>query len=181
MFSLICAWTNGGVNNLDAGDMRRHCAHYDVTVMDMLNTGWKMEIINPIPHSTLSHAFIKAIISKRLPVTMPSEKSLWLCRQFAHAARCHHINHQCNQCYMYFNSKTVSMMVLRCHISFHATKYHHIKSLMRLSGEYAMLKLFQIILLCISKHLIQFPYENQSSDMAFASVVWLTYRLCHYN
>ena len=33
MFSLICALTNGWVNNRDAGDFRRHCAHYDVTVM----------------------------------------------------------------------------------------------------------------------------------------------------
>ena len=33
MFSLICAWTNGWVNNQDAGDLRRHRAHYDVTVM----------------------------------------------------------------------------------------------------------------------------------------------------
>ena len=33
MFSLICAWTNGCVNNREAGDSRRHCAHYDVIVM----------------------------------------------------------------------------------------------------------------------------------------------------
>ena len=33
MFSLICAWTNGWVNNQDAGDLRRHRAHYDVIVM----------------------------------------------------------------------------------------------------------------------------------------------------
>ena len=32
MFSLICAWINGWVNN-EAGDLRRHCAHYDVTAM----------------------------------------------------------------------------------------------------------------------------------------------------
>ena len=31
--SLICAWTNGSINNQDAGDLRRHRAHYDVTVM----------------------------------------------------------------------------------------------------------------------------------------------------
>ena len=31
MFSLICAWTNGWINNRDAGDMRRHRPHYDVT------------------------------------------------------------------------------------------------------------------------------------------------------
>ena len=33
MFSLICAWTNGWANNQDAGDLRRHHAHYDVTAM----------------------------------------------------------------------------------------------------------------------------------------------------
>ena len=33
MFSLISAWTNGWVNNRDAGDLRRHRVHYDVTVM----------------------------------------------------------------------------------------------------------------------------------------------------
>ena len=35
MFSLICAWINGSVNNREAGDLRRHRAHYDVIVMCM--------------------------------------------------------------------------------------------------------------------------------------------------
>ena len=34
MFSLICAWTNGWVNTRDAGDLRHHRTHYDVTVME---------------------------------------------------------------------------------------------------------------------------------------------------
>ena len=33
IFSLICAWLNGWVNNREAGDLRHHRAHYDVTVM----------------------------------------------------------------------------------------------------------------------------------------------------
>ena len=33
MFSLICVWINGWVNNREAGDLRRYKAHYDVTVM----------------------------------------------------------------------------------------------------------------------------------------------------
>ena len=33
MFSLICVWINGWVNNRDAGDLRRYRAHYDVIVM----------------------------------------------------------------------------------------------------------------------------------------------------
>ena len=31
--SLICAWLDGWVNNGEAGDLRRHRVHYDVTVM----------------------------------------------------------------------------------------------------------------------------------------------------
>ena len=41
MFSFICAWINGWVNNREAGDLRCHHNHYDVTVMmnmDMLIT-----------------------------------------------------------------------------------------------------------------------------------------------
>ena len=33
IFSLICAWINGWANHRDAGDLRRHRAQYDVTVI----------------------------------------------------------------------------------------------------------------------------------------------------
>ena len=33
MFSLICVWINGWVNNRKAADLRRYRAHYDVIVM----------------------------------------------------------------------------------------------------------------------------------------------------
>ena len=33
MFSLICAWINGWINNHEAGDLRRHRGHCDVIVM----------------------------------------------------------------------------------------------------------------------------------------------------
>ena len=33
MFSLICVWINGWVNNREPGDLRRHRSHYDVNVM----------------------------------------------------------------------------------------------------------------------------------------------------
>ena len=35
MFSLICVWINGSVNNREAGDLRRYSGHYDVIVMTM--------------------------------------------------------------------------------------------------------------------------------------------------
>ena len=33
MFSLICVWIYGWINNREAGDLRRYRAHYDVIVM----------------------------------------------------------------------------------------------------------------------------------------------------
>ena len=39
MFSLTCAWMNYWVNNREAGDLRRHHAHFDVTVM----VQWSLE------------------------------------------------------------------------------------------------------------------------------------------
>ena len=33
MFTSICAWRNVLINNRDTGDLKRHCTHYDVTVM----------------------------------------------------------------------------------------------------------------------------------------------------
>ena len=34
MFPLICVWINDWVNNREAGDLRRHLDHYDVSVME---------------------------------------------------------------------------------------------------------------------------------------------------
>ena len=46
MFSLICAWTNGWVNNLEAGDWRRHRAHYDATVMERgPHVSWDVKLV----------------------------------------------------------------------------------------------------------------------------------------
>ena len=43
--SLICAWTNGWANNRDAGELRRHRAHYEVTLVTsqikQRHVGWK--------------------------------------------------------------------------------------------------------------------------------------------
>ena len=41
MFYLICVRINGVVNNREAGDLRRHCAHYDVTEMKLSYTQYR--------------------------------------------------------------------------------------------------------------------------------------------
>ena len=40
MFSLICAWINRWVNNREAGNVRRHRAHYDVALMFAPTKPW---------------------------------------------------------------------------------------------------------------------------------------------
>ena len=54
-FSLICVWINDGVNNREAGDLRRYCAHYDVSVMwrpvlcqTTIRTNASMLLIGPL-------------------------------------------------------------------------------------------------------------------------------------
>ena len=42
MFSLICVWINGWVNNGEAGDLRRHRTHYDVIV---ITRGWMGSLV----------------------------------------------------------------------------------------------------------------------------------------
>ena len=54
MFSLICAWINGWVNNREAGDLRRHRSHYDVTVMD--EPGVSIDWIDSLPPPSWSES-----------------------------------------------------------------------------------------------------------------------------
>ena len=60
MFSLICDWINDWVNKLGTGDLRRHRAHYDVTVMCVLGSGWKLFRINVCYESGFSNSVTKA-------------------------------------------------------------------------------------------------------------------------
>ena len=56
-FSLICAAINGWESNRKAGDLRRHCAHYDVTVMRISGTYHfriSVDIFTCMPHQWLS-------------------------------------------------------------------------------------------------------------------------------
>ena len=51
MFTLIRAWTNGWVNNRDGDDLRCHCAHYYVTVMNELAHGLGVHCLWEVGHS----------------------------------------------------------------------------------------------------------------------------------
>ena len=71
MLSLICAWINSLANNRETGDLRRHRAHYDVTVMknwhyevlglisfDILQTIPSLEV-DTFQHTIIMYGFVK--------------------------------------------------------------------------------------------------------------------------
>ena len=73
MFSLICSWINGWVNNRKAGDLRRNRAHYDVSVMSNyvdveVNVNVHMFIIsaktinNSIVLTNCTHEYVAVIL-----------------------------------------------------------------------------------------------------------------------
>ena len=56
MFSLICAWANGSANNRDAGDLRRHGIHYDVTLWTLdIQGSYLFNSLAPGTHVYLFH------------------------------------------------------------------------------------------------------------------------------
>ena len=44
MFPLICVWKNGWANSRDTGDLRRHRAHYNVSVRDPLSNSFEWHL-----------------------------------------------------------------------------------------------------------------------------------------
>ena len=52
MFSLICVWINGWVNNREAGDLRRYRSHYDVIVMWLQENQFILQLLLLIPNPT---------------------------------------------------------------------------------------------------------------------------------
>ena len=58
MFSLICVWINGWVNNREASDLRRYRAHYHVTVM----TYWGANIWPYFPYIQTAARNLVALI-----------------------------------------------------------------------------------------------------------------------
>ena len=57
MFSKICVWINGWVNNREAGDLRRYRANYEVIVMPKLHSVPESESC-PLKYGHISMLFV---------------------------------------------------------------------------------------------------------------------------
>ena len=78
MFYLICAWRNGWVNNREAGDLRRHHAHYDITAMchhaNFVVVGGNLRLC-------LCHIQPRALVQFLTPVRFLARKTEWRARK----------------------------------------------------------------------------------------------------
>ena len=62
MFPLICAWGNGWVNNPEVGDLTRHRAHCDITVM--ISLSFKITKSHPhLPGTNELKSFVEMVMS----------------------------------------------------------------------------------------------------------------------
>ena len=57
VFYFICAWIHGWVNNREAGDLRRHRAHYDVIVMGIFRHWSIIIVVYYIRYDILTRCF----------------------------------------------------------------------------------------------------------------------------
>ena len=105
MLSLICAWITGGVNNREAGDLRRQCTHYNVIVMlfcrnttrEGLSVAWWIGYV--MPCQMASHCVIFILISIFVMILYlyigiivlyahTSARTLWTCRGWPVPGQC---------------------------------------------------------------------------------------------
>ena len=79
--SLICAWINGWVNNREAGDLRRHRVHHDITIIDAtiyINIGIYWYIVKLwLTNQNFLESFILTTIKKH---TFNNPKLTWMRR-----------------------------------------------------------------------------------------------------
>ena len=96
MFSLICIWINGWVNNRKPGDLSRHPAHYDVTVMlpnnlPVMLLSWyylakcygsgvpPMAYIKSVIWTTVSHKYFRFCYNGELSLShKPGIRFIWM-------------------------------------------------------------------------------------------------------
>ena len=84
MFSLICAWINGWVNNHEAGDLICHGAHYYATVMWYHNNEahdmsikYRLICHNNMLRTSANSLLYKAYMFAKYIITCPIHSWIW--------------------------------------------------------------------------------------------------------
>ena len=67
LFSLICTWKNGWVNNGEAADLRRHHAHYDVIIMKIALIVWLHSFVTCVVYAQQDAGRPKINVQQKYP------------------------------------------------------------------------------------------------------------------
>ena len=98
MFSLICAWINGWVNNREGGDLRRHGAHCDVIVMwgeeNRIKFSPCLCILYPLSYEIVDHLHVQCTHGAVYPASS-AKPPLRLGRGYIHMIEYGVITHLC--------------------------------------------------------------------------------------
>ena len=86
MFSLICVWINGWVNNREAGDLRRYRGHYDVIVMD--DVDYFLPMVEVKPRFVIDRKRAQAVVSYFAGMTLGGLCALFGVEYIRHARWC---------------------------------------------------------------------------------------------
>ena len=121
VFSLVCAWINEWVNNGDAGDLRRHRAHHDVSVMILQCTSWLSDNGRYLTMSITAVSKIRPFHRLYFVVTLCHENLFNLLRYW--------ISRIARLCYAYLSLTTT--IVLQTWLSLH--------------GNYAPISVLQLV------------------------------------
>ena len=148
MYSLICVWINGWVNNGEAGDLRRYRARYDVTVMRTVNcsrclsryllpSAYTLLILFQVPYQY----FLRLVLSLRFPRAFPITYFLLLTHCLC-----------CSMCFthLYFKAFIFCLFCFRCLPHPLVPGSHHLFALFQmlsssiLSGVHILFMLFNV-------------------------------------
>ena len=90
MFSLICVWINGWVNNREAGNLRRYRSRYDVIVMRDSLTSYPLNLtdhksvsLKKIPHNSTKMGSTWGRKDPCGPHVVPMKLAIWdICNHY---------------------------------------------------------------------------------------------------
>ena len=83
MFSLICVWIKGWVNNREAGDLRRHRSHYDVIVMQCFVCCHFVQANSRVAAGLARHgAIVTLLLHRESGQNVEKVRYVWFCCWF---------------------------------------------------------------------------------------------------
>ena len=120
MFSLICVWINGWVNNREAGDFRRYRAHYDVIVINPNVLNWLVNLFEKGDSFQLSNndtlsTRVNELLYNTFCVTIVERFSMSQLKMLIHTvSKCMNCVNVLKCCVQVFSNVFILVLLMEC-------------------------------------------------------------------